>query len=218
MRTTKQLIAGQIARITFAGVLMIGGAYLFAAWAHPAHELHAARILSLTWIAALLAAAIAKRVALHLPLRGAPGARFAESWMAPAVSVALLLPITLHMPVALLISDARGFDTWVIASIWITGAAHVVFALGCALRAYQLAADRPVWWSPRRIYVLTILTSCVPFIVLAAIPPLLVAITAAPLLPLLQAMARVVARERAEIAEAPRALPRAIAIASHPSA
>jgi hypothetical protein len=63
-----------------------------------------------------------------------------------------------------------------------------------------------------------LITSCVPFIVLLGIPPLLVVVTALPLVPLLRAMERFVARERAEAAEAPHALPRAITVLPRPTA
>jgi hypothetical protein len=54
----------------------------------------------------------------------------------------------------------------------------------------------------------------VPFIVLWGIPPVLVALTAAPLMPLLQRMAHIVDRERSEIAAITQSLPRAIAVAA----
>jgi hypothetical protein len=50
-----------------------------------------------------------------------------------------------------------------------------------------------------------------PFVVLYAIPPALVALTALPFLPLLRAMERIVTRERDELAGAPHVLPRAVA-------
>jgi hypothetical protein len=56
----------------------------------------------------------------------------------------------------------------------------------------------------------------VPFIVLIGIPPVLVALTALPLIPLLRAMAGIITRERAEIAAAPQLLPRAIAVLPRP--
>jgi Flp pilus assembly protein TadB len=65
--------------------------------------------------------------------------------------------------------------------------------------------------TPRQIYIITLLTSCVPFVLLWAIPPTLVAITALPFVPMLHAMRRRIDRERAEIAEA-RDMPHAIAV------
>lgn len=218
MPEASQIIARRIGRITFGGVLLAGLVYLLAASCsdgcalpcmHDAPGFHAARIIGLTWVAALAAGLLAARIAARLPIAFRPDRLFAESWIAPALGIALLLPITLHMPVVLLVGDAQMFDTWVVASIWITGLAHAVFAATCALRAYQLTAGRRAW-TPRSIYVATLITSCVPFIVLYAIPPAIVALTALPFVPLLRAMETLVVREREEIARALHPLPRAI--------
>jgi hypothetical protein len=81
------------------------------------------------------------------------------------------------------------------------------------------------------IYVATVLASCLPVVfatprqvdfasemmrwvphpALALVPPVVVAITALPFVPLLRAMQRRTDRERAEIAAAPR-LPRPVAV------
>jgi hypothetical protein len=225
MPTTQQLIARRIGRITFAGVLLAGVAYLAVAassiairrpWHEPPPRFDAAEIISATWLLALLAGAVAQYVVARLPLRRGPEALFVESVMAPVLGIALLLPLTIHMPIALVLGDREGFGRWVGMSLWITGLAHVVFALASALRGYQLAAGRPAW-SARRIFLLTVLTSCVPFIVLIGIPPVLVALTALPIVPLLRAMEGIIARERAEIAAAPQLLPRAIAVLPRPT-
>ncbi|HEY0476086.1 MAG TPA: hypothetical protein VGD37_01100 [Kofleriaceae bacterium] len=95
--------------------------------------------------------------------------------------------------------------------------AHLVFAALCGLRGHQLVAGKPAF-SPRKIYVATLLTSCVPFVVLWAIPPVLVAITALPFIPMLHAMERRIARERLELATVIQALPRAVAVVPRPFA
>ena len=226
MTATRELLARRIGRIAFGGVLLIGAAYLVVAasagaacrpWFDARPSLDAAKIISTTWLAALVVGAIARHIARRLPLRWNPDALFAESVMAPVLGMALLLPLTLHMPIALLASDSEGFDTWVGLSLWITGLAHLVFAITCAMRGYQLVMGRPAY-SPRRIVVVTLITSCVPFIVLIGIPPLLVVITALPLIPLMRVMEPVIARERAEVAAAPHPLPRAIAVLPRPIA
>ena len=79
---------------------------------------------------------------------------------------------------------------------------------GAAVRAHELVAGGPAR-SPRSIYIATVTASCVPFILLFAIPPVLVAITGLPFIPLLHAMETVVARERQAIAAAMHPLPRA---------
>jgi hypothetical protein len=220
MTATRDLFARRIGRIAFGGVLLVGVAYLVLettvgehhrSWPELRPALDAAKIISGTWLAALIAGVVARQIARRLPLRVSPEALFAQSVMTPVFGIALLLPLTMHMPIALLASDADGFNTWVALSVWIAGLAHVVFAVMCAARGYQLVMGRAAW-SPRRIVVITMLTSCVPFIVLVGIPPLIVVATALPLVPLMRAMEGIVARERAEVAAAPHVLPRAIAV------
>jgi hypothetical protein len=84
-----------------------------------------------------------------------------------------------------------------------------VFAYMCVMRAHQLTADRPAW-TPGRIYTATVLTSCVPFALLYAIPPILVAVTAAMCLPFVHALGRWIAREHNEISQGVHPLPRAV--------
>ena len=225
MRTTRQIIARRIGRITFGGVLLAGVVRLIvAACSHElgreaiytGHGLDAARTIERTWLIATLAGVVAWRVAAHVRFAPNPERLFAESLMVPAAGIALLLPITLHMPVILVIRDSAAFDLWVVASMWITGLAHAVFAITSVLRGKQLIAGEATW-SPRKIYIATVVTSCVPFAVLYAIPPAIVAITALPFVPLLRAMAWIVVRERRELAAAQHALPRAIAVISRPS-
>ena len=224
MRTTSQMIARRIGRITFGGVLLAGVVHLIVAACsgelgresiYAGRNLDAARTIELTWLIAVVAGVVAWRVALRMQLAWNPERLFAESLMVPAAGIALLLPITLHMPVILVIRDSAAFDVWVLASMWITGLAHAVFAITSALRGKQLVAGSATW-SPRKIYIATVVTSCVPFAMLYAIPPTIVAITALPFVPLLRAMEWIVIRERRELASAPHALPRAIAVLSRP--
>jgi hypothetical protein len=216
MRTMSQIFACRAGRIAFGLVLLVGVASLAtAAWSgspgpHGATRPGAMRLIVLTWLIAVLAGAVVRAIAARLRWQPAPEALFAESVMVPTAGIALLLPITLHLPVVLLIADASAFDVWVMASLWITGLAHAVFAGLSVLRAHQLVAGKPAV-TPRTVYVATLITSCVPFVLLWAIPPLLVAITALPFVPMLRAMQRLVDRERAEISAAPM-LPRAVAV------
>jgi hypothetical protein len=216
MPMRSQIFARRAGRIAFGLVLLVGVASLAAAgWsglfeAHRVAGFGAARRVGLTWLIAILAGAVVRAIAARLRWQPAAEALFAESVMVPTAGIALLLPITLHLPVVVAVADVGAFDFWVTASLWITGLAHVVFAGLCVLRTRQLIAGR-VAITPRAIYVATLLTSCVPFVVLWAIPPLLVAVTALPFVPMLHAMQRLVDRERAEIAAAPD-LPRAIAV------
>lgn len=216
MRTMRQIFARRVGRIAFGVVLLIGAATLTTtAWSgslgpHRLPRLDAARLIGLTWLAALLAGAVARAIAVRVPWSRGSEALFTESLTVPAAGIALVLPISLHVPLVLLIADGEAFDVWVMASLWITGLTHIVFATLCVLRARQLVAGRPAL-APRKIYVITLITSCVPFVVLYAIPPTLVALTALPFLPMLHAMERLVARERAELDAVAGNLPRAIA-------
>jgi hypothetical protein len=216
MHTMSDVFARRLGRIAFGGVLIAGVAVLATgAWAGLPHGLgrdwpSGARIVGWTWLAAAIAGVVARLVAARVRWARDPEALFAESVMLPTAGFALMLPITLHLPVVLAISDSRGFDLWVEASLWITGVAHLAFAGMCAQRARRLVAGKPAL-PPRTIYLVTVITSCVPFVVLWAIPPLLVAITAAPFVPMLRYQQRLVARELAELAAVTHDLPRAIA-------
>jgi hypothetical protein len=216
MVSMNPIYARRLGRIAFGAVLLAGVAALVGgAWTpgpHGAVRFGAARIVLVTWCAALAAGVVVHAIAGRMRWSRAPEALFAASVTVPVAGIALLLPITLHLPVVLLIADARAFDIWVVASLWITGLAHAVFAALCVRRARQLIAGRPAT-APRKIYVATLVTSCVPFALLWAIPPVLVALTALPFVPMLHALQRLVDRERAEISSGEPALPRAITVA-----
>lgn len=213
----RQIFARRVGRIAFGVVLLIGvAAVATSAWSaslgtNRVPRLDAARTISLTWLAAVIAGVAARAIAARIPWSRSSEALFVESLIVPTAGIALLLPITLHMPLALLVADSSAFDIWVMGSLWITGLTHLVFAALCVMRARQLVAGRPAL-SPRRIYVVTLITSCVPFVVLYAIPPTLVALTALPFVPMLHAMERVVGRERAELDAVAGNLPHAIAL------
>ena len=212
----RHIVARQLGRITFGGVLLGGAAYLAlsAVWCAvpPAHrwgpEFNASRIIEATWLIAVLAGLAVSRLAGAAQTSRRPGQLFALSMIAPTLGIAALGPITLHMTVVLPLWGNRAFDVWVFESLIVTGLTHVVFATASALRAYELVVGKPAR-SPRSIYVATVVASCVPFVLLFAIPPLLVAITALPFVPLLHAMDALVAHERREIAAAVHPLPQA---------
>lgn len=249
-----RIFARQAGRLAFGGVLLAGAAWLIAMLVVGSFEpstdlpvqvsaplvwLTAKQTIAATWLAAIAAGLLVHRIAVRRG--GPPGshARFAASLVVPTAGVALLLPITLHLPVIALCTDrwepfpalaGLNFALWAMGSLWLTWHAHLVFAGLAALRARQLAAGRPAV-SPRAIYAATVLAACLPVVfatprqvdfasemmrwvphpALALVPPVVVAITALPFVPLLRAMQRRTDRERAEIAAAPK-LPRAVAV------
>lgn len=211
-----QIVARQLGRIAWGLVLLGGAMYLAvsAMWcavpsAHRWGEVfHASRIIGMTWVIATVAGFVVTRVAAATRPDWPPERLFASSVMAPTIGIAVLGPITLHMAVVLPLWGDWGFDAWVFESLIVTGLTHVVFATLSALRAHELVAGKRAR-SPRSIYIATVVASCVPFVILFAIPPVLVAITALPFLALLRAQETLVARERREIAAAIHPLPRA---------
>lgn len=216
LMSSTSIFARRVGRIVASFVLLAGVVAITAtAWsAHdqPAPALHTAELIGFTWLAALVLGAAARGLVILVRPVWRPEALLAESWLLPAAALALLLPITLHLVVALASGHAgTDFDRWVRASAIITGLAHLMFAGLCMLRAHQLLRREPAI-SPGKILGAVVATSCVPFVVLLAIPPVLVALTGAPLLPLLRAMAPRIERERAELAAMPHLLPRAAVV------
>jgi hypothetical protein len=241
-----RIFGRQVGRLVFGAVLLAGVAWLVAALVVGSFQgpggmpmrlplsprlahLRPGQIVVVTWLAAIAAGAAARWIAAWRG--GGPGsdARFAVSLIVPTVGIALLLPITLHLPIVTQLTG-YDFDLWARANLWLTWHAHLVFACLAALRAYRLATGRPAS-APRTIYAATVLASCLPVVFLAprkvhlvswmvnrvphlhlaVIPPVIVAVTALLCVPALRAMQRLADRERAEIAAAQR-LPRAIAV------
>lgn len=210
------IFARRAGRIVASVVLLAGVvAVVAAAWSafdRPPPELHIAELIGFTWLAAVVLGAAAHGLVILVRPAWRPEALLAESWLLPAGALALLLPITLHLLVAVALGSAGSeFDRWVRGSMIITGMAHLLFAVLCMLRAHQLLRREPAI-APGNIFGAVVATSCVPFVVLFAVPPVLVALTGLPILPLLRAMAPRIERERAELAAMPHLLPRAAVV------
>jgi len=197
------VIVRRKSRIAFGAVLIAGAITLVVSTQQQ--QGGAALIVVATWCVALAAGLVPRVFAAQGPDRDRLGV---AGLAVPIIGIALIGPITLHLPFALL-ADPGAFDSWVATSTWITGPAHLAFALSGAIRATQLARARPAW-SPRSVYLITVIVSCVPFVLMLAIPPILVAVTGLPFLPILRAMEPLAARERDELALAPGDLPFAI--------
>jgi hypothetical protein len=180
-------------RLAFGFVLMVGTGVLVDAVVgdgHPRvnwHEafsfpLHAWQLICGTWLVAALAALAGKLI----PDRGD---RFrVASYVVPSMGVALLLPLTLHMPIALYVGDARSFDEWCMYSVFFVGAAHLAFALMAGARAKAIVEGREPL-SVHTLYGVTVAMACVPGL-LVVLPVLIVAATGIPILPLLYLMER----------------------------
>jgi len=117
-----------------------------------------------------------------------------------AIGISLLLPLTLHMPIAVWFEGVRGFHDWVKVSLVITGPAHVALAWMSARRAFVLV-DGGVPQSMRSILVWTVSVAAVPFVIFWAIPPILVAITGIPVVGVLKLMDSIMRKERSALAE-----------------
>jgi hypothetical protein len=220
------ILARRVARIAFGTALLVGLAALVAIAVQgnaPAAR-YVPQVVGLIWVTALISGGVA--YGLVRGSRVAPRAEqlFAASLMVPTAALALALPLTIHLGVAQLLGavDAllpgrplsqfaaeMSFLLWLQGSMVCTGLAHVVFAALCLIRVRQLMHGRAETMTPRRIFMLTVIASCVPFVVVVA-PPVLVALTGLPILPLLRAMKPRIERERAEL-RGEQPLPRAVA-------
>jgi hypothetical protein len=205
-RTRARVIDRRRARIGFGAALIAGAIALVVAMISGLA--HAYPIVGVSWAAAAGAVVLAWATQGHGPDRD----RLAVAGLVvPIVGIALFGPISVHVAIgAMAGAAAADVDVWVKASLVITGVAHAVFASLAATRAARLAGGWPAM-TPGRILGITIAVSCVPFALAFGLPPLLVAVTGAPFLPVLEAMAGVAAREREELRGASGALPLAIA-------
>lgn len=200
--------ARRLARTAFGAVLLAGAAVMlarlgephlftpFADRAPPAAHPQVAATLVLTWGAAFLAYALVRTTVSR---RGcAPHQLLVPSLVLPGLGMALLLPLTLHLPAAVLFDDVGdGFDHWAALSRDITAPAHVALALLVAVRAVRLARGQrgpsPAW-----IFSLVTIVVCIPWGILI-VPPILVMITGGPIVPLLAWMEPLVKSELAAL-------------------
>lgn len=206
------ILADRARRLAFGSALVVGAGglvlrTLLVASQGPSSAPAAWQIVTGAWLVACLgyigASPIARRILAATRRRRADDDWLAASLVVPAVGLSLLLPLSLHMPFALLLGGARGFEAWAGMSVFIVGHAHVVLAVLTARRALALVReDTPR--SPGSIYLITVIAAAIPFGVFYAIPPILVAVTGVPILALLHVMESIVARERVLLSDLPR--------------
>lgn len=202
--------APQAARVAFGAVLLVGAVLIvdrasFHGLIGRSEHSQLAGLFGWTWLAALVAGAIAYAVASYLPPAGRRERLLHLSFVVPAAGLALMLPLSLHLLYCLALDrNLAGFDEWVGLSIVLVGFAHVAFAATMALRASQLARGKPAI-TIGAVYFSSVAAASIPFPV---VPSLFVAITGLPILPLLWAMQPLAARERATADPLPRAIVR----------
>jgi hypothetical protein len=159
-----------------------------------------------TWVAAFVAARGARAIAM--PMADVGDRLLIASLAVPGIGIALLLPITLHLPFLAAFGSvatfAERYDDWIDLSLRLVGPAHVVLAVLVALRARDLArpsghalADPSSRLTPWRIYWLTVAASLVPGALTYGISTAVVAVTGVAIAPLLLLIPAIVERERA---------------------
>jgi hypothetical protein len=192
-------------RIAFGAVLIAGMVLLIERLLLAREDAsHAALVMAGTWAAALAAYAAvgwraSRRELAHADELAVPGL------VLPSIGVALMYPLALHLPVALLLGGASGFDAWARFALVITGPTHLVLALLAAHRADQIVRGAP-GMKPTTIYWICVAVSCVPFAILFMIPPLLVALTGLPAVGLMDWGERIADAERGAVCPVPRAI------------
>jgi len=109
----------------------------------------------------------------------------------PMVGIVLAAPLTMHFVVYLVLGGRLGddFDTWIRLSAFLVGFAHIVLAILAWGVAHEIVVGERKTTTAGLIGNTT-LAACVPGIIAVAIPPLLVAVTAALFVPFMLAWAR----------------------------
>jgi hypothetical protein len=208
------VIARRAAQIGFGLVLVLGACLLASSALEVGFRAGQPspspwQLFAMTWIGAFAVYAAVRWAVPGLHRLARRDQLLAASLAVPAFGLALVLPLTVHLPFAAALSGLDGFDDWAHLAVFVTGPAHVIFAILTAVRAVQLARGRAAV-SVQMIFILTVLVSAIPFAVLFLLPPLLVALTGLPIVPLLQSMDRIAAAERAARPEVPHATARRV--------
>lgn len=209
--TATAVLARRAGRIAFGLVLIAGAALVF--WEsnsdrdvlamlgvrHAAPSgFHAQSVFVLTWFAAVGIGLIVRGIVWLAAPAPRGDALLKASLVAPAVGLALILPLSLHMLVM-----TGEFDSWVRMSIRVVGPAHVVFAVLFAARAAGLARTATPRVSIGAIFLWTVFASFVPWPFI--IPQALTAITGLFILPVIFVFDAIAAHERAALPALPAA-------------
>jgi hypothetical protein len=200
MFSQTQVLARRAGRVAFGTVLTVGAIALAAhaapgagdgAWTNSVT--HCAPWLLVIWLTAAVAAGATRWAIERLAPIGPATLLRTEGLVVPAVGLALVVPITLHLPFALLMGGPKGFDAWCSASVECVGFAHVVFAGLVAVRARQLADGRRAL-HPWTIFFAGVAAASYPHGAWL-LPEILVAMTGFVIVPMLGAMDGVADRD-----------------------
>jgi hypothetical protein len=200
------VLGRRIGRIGFGAVLLAGTALLVHRLTSPSIEsAHAWIVVVGTWGVAIVTYLVASRLGSLRRLRR-PDELAKAGLVLPSVGVAVLMPITIHLPFVIFGEGGRSaFDEWAELSLAITGPTHIALAGLVLIRAFQLAtSDRAL--SPWAIYLVCVVVSCIPYAFLFFIPPALVALTGLPMLALMKLLGHIADAERTEASELPHAI------------
>jgi hypothetical protein len=204
-----EVAARRFARCWFGIVLLVGSAALVMSAITGNGK--CLPVVLATWPTAFAVAALARKAAMisqsSRVMAFTLGVHADLCLALPWLGIALLLPLSLHAVFVLpwFQWQHHAFDEYCQAMMLCMGPTHLVLAILGYRRAQRLvncqtarSAESVYWW--------TVFTSCIPFIVALAIPPLLVALTGIPIILILRHMEVIVDRERQAAALLPTAI------------
>ncbi len=194
------VMARRYARIG-SGATLLAGAGVLAVRSFQSWSIPAATIIAATWLGATITYWMLSRQRID-PRPHVPDAWLATSLVIPTLGLLAMLPLAIHLLVATLLGvGTRGFDDWATMSYAFTTPTTIVVGTLAAVRAVDLARGRIVSpaLSSLAIYGFGVATSCIPFVVFV-LPPALIAMTGLPFIAVFRAQARIVERERHDLA------------------
>ncbi len=204
MFITQEVVARRGARTGFGIVLVIGAIVMFTE-----DRSAAALTMVLTWLAAFTTYGLLSRCHVN-PARCEPDTLLRASLVWPTLGVLLMLPLLVHLPIALLVGGVDSYGAWVTLSYPFTATTTCVAALLGTIRALELADGRTPRGvlTPAAIYGLSLGLGLIPYGVFI-LPPIVIALTGWPFIALFAYQEKLVERERTmPLAELPAAIAR----------
>ena len=190
---THRAVAARVAARNVFGLVTLSGTIAIVASSFDRRSMLPLYFLGMTWLAASVAASVVSRTARATnSTTEITASQFAWSFAIPAVGCALLLPLTLQLPIAFLLGTSfKTYSEWIAISVVCVGAAHVTLAALYANRIHALVSGRkplPIWV----IFLLVCLAANVP---LPVFPLPFVAVTGVPIVLIMIAVERWAGRE-----------------------